>query len=163
MVQRQISQRETQEREPRGLSPDQQVEKSRKGNGQDQNHPSMLLKFRASPPQGVTTEAENQKVCGKPRGQSPTIGQPGKWREQQRNLRPIERNVQTIRRLRHQLPRQLCLRTHVVQQVAAALPGQASQSVEVQKICAFDQTVPVQRSRRRHIHGVDSPEAHGEQ
>ena len=66
--QRQLSQRETQECETRGLSPGQQVEKPWEGNRRDQKRPTMMLKIRARPPHRIATECEDQSVRGKPRG-----------------------------------------------------------------------------------------------
>src|ERR1700730_2242363 len=95
-------------------------------------------------PHCVATEGVNQNVHRKPRAQRQTVGQAGKRSEKQRNLRPVKRNIQTIGCLWYQFLRQFRLRPHVVKRVSAVSQREISQSIEMQKIRALDQTVAVQ-------------------
>src|SRR5690348_9943802 len=146
-----ISQREAEKRETRSLSPGQQMKKSRKGNRQDENCPAICPQIRTTPPNRVTTEAINKNVHRQPGRERPTIWQACERRKKQRHLRPVERHVQTIGRLRHQLARQFGLRPQVIKKISAAPQSEGPQGVEMQEIRSLDQAVAVEQSRGGHV------------
>src|SRR5215472_7856320 len=116
---------------------------------EDCHSPTGRLQVCAGSPNCIAADRVEKSVYREPQAQRHAIRKFRQWREQQRNLWPIQWDVQEISRLRYSFRGHRRLGCHVVQICSPMLQRERTQRVEMEKIRALQKPVTIAQSRSR--------------